>query len=595
MTAGAAIETPLIITPSSGYGGYTAITFSGYTDGGEGLFFSYGDLDHDFPSGILPPDTASGDDRLSPSFGVHSGGTIVSVVWSGLAAGATLTFDGIALPSWDGATFTAPVHAEGPVDVVVTNPGGPAHHFTYTSLIPPMTLPFIPAGTYLAYYQSNGPIPGDTDGIGGAPRHGLAYFGSGSFTVLAFTNWWHNPDTGAYLYAAVAPGDPWEPTEAQILPTVDALTPTAGPREGGAAATITGTRLKRDATGAPADVVTFILFRQAGGAVDPATVDWLEFTVEDDTTITGVIPEARADAGVPLGVYDLYVYFTDLAEPLILAEAFAYIGLEPNADDIFGGAVVLVVAPDPLVGATLTIDTQSVAFDGSTFIAPMHQAGKVGILITPADGPPFTLPFTYYHPPILSPAFGRVGGGASIDVRRVAAPEEGADTAFVDGATILIDGAAVPAATRLSADLYSIVTPPHARGFVDVSITNLDARAITMDLPAAFFFGDSGPAPALTIAPPAQVAAPPLPSTVTLRAAVVGGALTAFAWAQTAGPERVTINAPTSAATTITFTTYTPGLYVFAATASDPSGAMPSLSGLATVTLPRRTPPRITV
>jgi hypothetical protein len=68
-------------------------------------------------------------DGAQPGSGPIWGGTPVTISGSGLYLGATVTFDGLqatVTTPGDGSTLTvtAPAHAAGPVDVVVTNPGG---------------------------------------------------------------------------------------------------------------------------------------------------------------------------------------------------------------------------------------------------------------------------------------------------------------------------------------------------------------------------------------------------------------------------------------------------------------------------------------
>jgi hypothetical protein len=72
---------------------------------------------------VVDPVTVS---NVSPSKGAEAGGTSVTIKGSGFLAGATVTFDGIAatnvvVVSSTKITATTPAHAEGAVNVVVTN------------------------------------------------------------------------------------------------------------------------------------------------------------------------------------------------------------------------------------------------------------------------------------------------------------------------------------------------------------------------------------------------------------------------------------------------------------------------------------------
>lgn len=269
-------------------------------------------------------------------------------------------------------------------------------------------------------------------------------------------------------------------------------------------------------------------------------------------------------------------------------------GLDPDNGPVAGGTTVTLTWSDLAPGATVTIDDVAVAFDdvAHTFVTPAHVPGQVDVVVTNPDTSTITFAFTYYHPPIVTPRNGPIEGGTAITIRRVDTGDD-PDSAFVDGATVTFGGSVLPA-TRVHADLYTVTTDPHATGLVDVGLTNLDARALVMTLPDAFYFGAPTDAPVVTLSPE-QIAQPPIPSTVTLQATVTGGTLSAQLWTQSGGPEHVTIGAPTSLVTTVTFDVYTPGTYTFTFTASEASGAHPPIIRTTTVVVPAQTPPRLTL
>jgi acid phosphatase len=74
------------------------------------------------------PNTAPEPEMVSPSSGPVAGGTAVTISGTGFASGATVTFGGTsASATVVGSTrinAVAPAHSSGPVNVVVTNPGG---------------------------------------------------------------------------------------------------------------------------------------------------------------------------------------------------------------------------------------------------------------------------------------------------------------------------------------------------------------------------------------------------------------------------------------------------------------------------------------
>lgn len=78
---------------------------------------------------------------LSPNTGPLGGGQTVTITGTDLSGTTSVTFDGIAATSFtvDSATqitATTPAHAAGPVDVVVTTPGGPVASFGGYTYVP---------------------------------------------------------------------------------------------------------------------------------------------------------------------------------------------------------------------------------------------------------------------------------------------------------------------------------------------------------------------------------------------------------------------------------------------------------------------------
>ena len=90
---------------------------------------------------------------VSPSSGIAGVSTSVQILGAGFQSGATVTFDGAAavVTALTGAaiTATAPIHSAGPVDVVVTNPGGQSERlsrgFTYVLMDPPSVASLSPS------------------------------------------------------------------------------------------------------------------------------------------------------------------------------------------------------------------------------------------------------------------------------------------------------------------------------------------------------------------------------------------------------------------------------------------------------------------
>ncbi|HMA45998.1 MAG TPA: IPT/TIG domain-containing protein, partial [Frankiaceae bacterium] len=127
---------------------------------------------------------------------------------------------------------------------------------------------------------------------------------------------------------------------------------------------------------------------------------------------------------------------------------------------------------------------------------PAHLAGAVDVVVTNPGGQSATLAaaFTYVAPaappPVLSsvlPSSGPAAGGTLVAL-------SGAQ--FQAGATVTVGGVAATVSS-VAATSIAIVTPPHAAGAADVTVSNPDGQSST--LPAAFLY----------VAPPALVAVSP--------------------------------------------------------------------------------------
>ena len=91
----------------------------------------------------LPPTIAA--DGLAPAIGSTTGGTVVTITGEHFTGVTEVTFDGVAgtalSPGSDTElTVTAPAHAAGPVDVVVTSPDGSSVAAEFTYVAPVVTL-----------------------------------------------------------------------------------------------------------------------------------------------------------------------------------------------------------------------------------------------------------------------------------------------------------------------------------------------------------------------------------------------------------------------------------------------------------------------
>jgi IPT/TIG domain-containing protein len=439
---------------------------------------------------VAPPPPAP--TAAAPSSGPDLGGAAVTIAGSGFEAGATVTFGGApALVANVGATaiaVTAPPHAAGAVDLVVTNPDGRqgtlAAGFTY--LPPPRLAGLSPtsgpaAGGTTVALAGAGFQPGAVASFGGAP----AAVVSASSSELVVRSPPHaagpvevvlvNPDgrlaalPGGFTYLAPPPA----------APALSQVSPATGTTLGGEPVSLTGTGFEAGAT------VTF------GGV--PATVDAVTATAISVTTPVhpaGVVEVVVVNPGGQAAT--LAASFTFVApEPLVLtsvlpasgstaggtAVALSGAGFRPGASVTFGGAAAAVVASAATAIAVTT---------------PAHAAGAVDVTVTNPDGQATTLPagFAYQAPapppPVLSglsPVSGPTAGGTVVTL---------SGAAFSSAVTVSFGGAAATV-TAAGATSITTTTPPHAAGGVDVVVTNADGQAAT--LAAAFGYLEPPPPP----------------------------------------------------------------------------------------------------
>jgi acid phosphatase len=180
------------------------------------------------------PNTAPIISSVSPTSGPAAGGTPVTISGSGFAVGATVTFGGTAATNVNVAgstTITAvtPAHASGPVNVVVTNPGGQSatsnNAYSYAAAPAPTVTGVNPtsgptAGGTSITISGTGFAAGATVTLGGAAATGVTVTNSTTITattaahiagvvdvVVTNTNGQSGAKTSAFTYTAPAGGE----------------------------------------------------------------------------------------------------------------------------------------------------------------------------------------------------------------------------------------------------------------------------------------------------------------------------------------------------------------------------------------------------
>ncbi|HET9597964.1 MAG TPA: IPT/TIG domain-containing protein, partial [Anaeromyxobacteraceae bacterium] len=428
---------------------------------------------------------------IAPTSGPEAGGTIVVLTGANFS-GAAVTIGGlpatVSVAATASLTVTAPAHAAGPADVVVTNADGQkatlAGAFTYVAP-PPRFLSLTPAsgptaGGGTLTVAGSGFQPGATATLGGA----AAAVGAVTPTSLTLTAPPHaagavdlvvvNPDrqsfTAAAAYTYVAPA-----------PAIASALPASGPSAGGTKVTVAGSGFAATAAvalgGSP---VVGLAVAPGGGS--------LTFTTPPHAAGAAALSVTNPDGQAAT----LAGAFTFVAPPVLSAVA-------PLAGPIAGGTPLTLSGSGFQAGATVTVAgvaATGVALTGAssiTAVAPPHAAGPADVVVTNPDGQSSTLAaaFTYRAPPpaiaSVSPASGLDAGGTTV---LVTGTGFSAAAVTFGGAPALVLGA--------SATSLTVSSPVHPAGPVDVVVTNGDGQAATAT--AAFTYAAAPPAIA-SIAP----------------------------------------------------------------------------------------------
>ena len=419
---------------------------------------------------------------VSPQTGPPSGGTVVTVTGTGLTRATTIRFGTVAATnlvrvSDTTVRVTTPAHASGPVDVVVTTPGGTSAagagaRYAFGSP---------PAVTGLS--AAAGPLTGGTvvtisgTGLGEATA---VQFGSvagtglvrvsdstlritapaqaeGAVPVRVVNANGTSPVTtsGVFTYAGV--------------PAVTALSTPAGPLSGGAVV-LTGTRL---------GLATGVVFGTTPGT---------GLVRVSDTQLRITAP-AR-----PAGPADVRVTTPGGVSPVVAAAQFTYqavptvSSLSPALAPTKGGGSITLTgtAYDRVSAVTFGgVPAAAVTRVSATQLlvtVPPQAEGGVDVRVTTPGGTSAVVPggrFTYQNPPVIAsvtPASGPLNGAVVTLL----------GTSFTDVSAVQFDGVAATSWTRVSATTLTAVVPARpATGPITIRVTT---RAGAVDRTGGFTY-----------------------------------------------------------------------------------------------------------
>ncbi len=452
---------------------------------------------------------------VSPTGGNTAGGTAIIINGSGFTAGAAINMGGAAcnatLITTNQIFCTTTAHAAGTVSITVTNTdtqvGSLASAYTFE---PPPTLAAvfpvsgsINGGTSLAL-SGTGFLTGITVSVGGSPCSSVTLISSTQLTCTT------PPHASGLVSLVVTNTDNQAATLSNsytfnAAPTMNSVSPVAGPITGGNTLTLTGTGYLAGAT------------VSVGGSVCSSV------SVVSTTQITCMAPIHAA------GTVDVTVTNVD-SQTGTLTNAYTYdpaptlSSIVPPAGALGGGTTVTLTGSGFLAGASVTIGGAAcgsiniISATSITCVTPAHAAATLNVTVTNTDTQSATLSasYTYEAAPTLSsvsPVAGPLAGGTLITVT---------GTHFLSGIAITVGGAACSGVTLSSATSVSCSTPAHAAGLVDIVATNTDLQSATLSSSYTY-----QPAPTIgSVAPPAGPLAGGTPLTITGTGFLVGATVT---------------------------------------------------------------------
>ena len=406
---------------------------------------------------------------------------MVTVTGSNFPSSATVIFGNTAaadvvIANSTLALVTTPAHAEGTVDVILTDPDGQSATVSdaFTFVAPPILTALTP---------DLGPAAGGTEVTlagTGFQSGATVLFGDGAASIVTVSSAtsagastpqgsagpvevvFTNPDgQSSTLFAGYTYAVP---------PSITSVSPESGSAAGGTAITVTGTDFEADAlvtigVASATDVVvsatSITAVTQAGspGAAEVVVInpDGLNaalpggFIYVTAPTVAAVAP----DAGPAAGGTEVEITGT---------------GFQTGATVTFNGIPAL--SPAPVAGARVIVNSAT----SITATTPSGTAGAADVVVTNPDTQTATLVggFTYVRPSgvmSVSPTSGSTAGGTVVTIT---------GTDYVSGATVTVGGAAATNVVFGSATSITATTPSGMAGAVDVVVTNPDTQADTL-------------------------------------------------------------------------------------------------------------------
>jgi hypothetical protein len=474
---------------------------------------------------------------ITPNTGPAGGGTSVTITGTGFLPGATVSMGGtpatgVNVVSGTSITATAPAHAAGTVNVVVSNNdaqngtlnnaytytgsgggGGGTIAFVQVKAATPQTGSTSVAVAYPAaqtagnlnivavgWNDTTSTVTNVADSRGNAytlaigPTSGTGLRQSIYYArnIAAGTN------TVTVTFSAAAAFADVRILEYSGLDTVNPLDKTAGAvgsgttASSGAATTTSANELIFGAG------MTVARFTAAGTGFVSRIITNPDADIAEDQAVTATgsysatAPNSSSNWVMQMATFKASGQGGGNPAPTVTS-------ITPTSGSANGGTAVTITGTGFLAGATVKLGgtaATNVNVASSTSITATtaaHAAGAVSVAVTNSDAQTGTLNngFTYTSsnpaPTVTSiaPTNGTTAGGSSVTIT---------GAGFLTGATVSLGGAAATNVNVVSATSITATTPAHAAGAVSVVVTNTDAQAGT--LPNGYTYGN--PAPTVT-------------------------------------------------------------------------------------------------
>ena len=546
---------------------------------------------------------------VSPSTGATAGGTSVTITGTNFTGATAVSFGSAPAASFTttGATSltaTTPAHAAGTVDVTVTGPNGPSgvvapDHFTFVvpstpdfslSLSPPSQ--DVTVGSAAAFVVSLGALNGDTSAVT------LSVSGAPAGTTFSPTTPTWSGGTAMSTMRV-----PAETTAGSFTMTITAMD--GAGRTHSAPATLTvASKLQGTAN------ITGSVY-SAGVYVSGATVTASRNGIPVTATTTGSTG-TFAITGLTQGTYTLVVAAPGYTSTTVSVTVFngnwtrlnvvlersavpAVTAVTPVAGPLSGGTTVVITGANfsgvtaLRFGSSPATSYSLISSSSISAVSPAAPAGTVDIVVVGTGGTSAVGNadhFTYAPRPAVSsvtPASGPASGGTPVTIT---------GSGFTGATIVRFGSVSAPSFTVNGAGSITALSPQHAEGSVDVTVTAPGGTsAIASSDP--YTFTPASPDFSLAVGPSSQSVVAGTAAVFTVSLGAQNGDTSPVTLSVSGAPSGTAFssNTPTWSAGVATSTMTIPasapvGSYAMTITAADTAGRVHSVTAGLTVVSP---------